>query len=213
MKALIIGSGIIENYSKISDSIEKYDYIICADGGTRHSRALGLKPNIIIGDLDSTTNPDLKFYQEIGVKIEQHPTKKNMTDMELCLESLKNQYDEILILGATGGRLDHFMGNLLLLFNYFDKDKKIRIIDERNEISVLKDSSFLEMSGAKNEYVSLIPVSEEVTGVTTDGLLYELNNFTLAFGTTLGISNEILNKKIKISIETGKLIVIKSKDK
>lgn len=214
MKTLIIGNGNIENYEALQNYVDDAGYVICADGGTRHGRRYGIKPDIIIGDLDSSADPDIKFFREIGVEFLQYPTKKDKTDMEICIEKAMEKSTEIVIIGATGGRADHYLANILMLANFSDLGIDILIADENNEIRVLTNQGKkeIEIFGNGNDYVSLIPISERVEGVTTEGLKYELENKELIFGSTFSISNAFLEKSATIKMVSGRLLVVKSRD-
>lgn len=214
MRTLIIGNGKIENYLSLQKYVDEATYVICADGGSRHGRKFGLKPDMIIGDLDSALDPDIKFFKEIGVEFEKHPVEKDKTDMEICLEKAMEKSKEVTILGATGGRADHYLANVLMLSNFADRGMEVLIADEYNEIRVLSDKfkNEIEISGTTSEFLSLIPLTETVVGVTTKGLKYELTKKDLSFGSTFSISNNFNEKKATVSFEKGKMLVVKSKD-
>jgi len=214
MKTLIIGNGRIDNYISLQKYVDEADYIICADGGSRHVRKFGLKPDVIIGDLDSSLDPDIKFFKEIGVVFEKHPVEKDKTDMEICIEKAHEQSTDVIILGATGGRADHYIANVLMISNFVDLGMEILIADEYNEIRVLSDKykKEVEITGTKSEFISLIPLTETVVGVSTVGLKYELTKRDLTFGSTFSISNNLNGKKATVSFEKGKMLLVKSKD-
>ena len=214
MKTLIIGNGKIENYLALQKYVDEAEYIICADGGTRHGRRFGIKPDIIIGDLDSTADADFKFFKEIGVEFQQHPVEKDKTDMEICIEKAMEKSKDLVIIGATGGRTDHYVANLLMLSKFSEMGVDILLADENNEIRVLTDNGKkqIEIFGTVNDYVSLIPITERVEGVTTSGLKYELINKSLEFGSTHSVSNAFKEKSAIVKMEKGGLLVIKSKD-
>ena len=112
-RTIIFANGELPNIEKARALVQTDDYIICADGGTRHALALGLKPNLIVGDLDSVTDVELKI---ASAKIVQYPRNKNETDLELALNhALVKKTSSILIIGALGGRLDQTLGNISLL--------------------------------------------------------------------------------------------------
>ncbi len=213
MKTIIIGSGRIENYTLLQHYLSGAERILCADGGTRHCRKFGVKPDVIIGDLDSSDDPDLAFFREVGVPFEKFPVEKDMTDLELCLDRV-TEPGEVVLLGASGGRADHYMANVLLLANYVDRGMELLIADEKNEIGILSGNGKkkIELKGSSNDYISLLPLTEKVEGVTTKGLKYELTEHTLFFGRTFSVSNCILEKRAEVTIREGKLLVIKSRD-
>lgn len=214
MKTLIFASGKISNYSLVASYCEEANFVLCADGGIRHCRKLGIKPDLIMGDLDSTEIPDLEFFREIGVPIEKFPAEKDQTDLEICIERALEKGGDILILGATGGRADHYIANIFLLSKYASYHGEILLADEENEIRLLSDEgrSALSMNGRKGDYVSLVPVTNEVTGVTISGAKYVLKEHLLRKGSTFSVSNEFAEDRVSVQIEKGELLVIKSRE-
>lgn len=190
----------------IKKYIKKSDTIVCADGGTIWAVAYGLMPDIIIGDFDSIT-PSLKKSLE-KEKIEWHtfPKDKDLTDSELALEYvIKKGYRDILIIGAFGSRIDHMMANFGMFAEAEREGAKIMIVIDKQEIRFIHDQ--IDLDGQIGEFVSLIPVKGDVTGVTTQGLKWRLYNATLFFGKTIGISNEFISKKVRITLDKGIVMV------
>ena len=144
MKAAIICNGRIDHYDIAKEQLSKVDFIICADGGTRHAYHMNIIPNIIIGDMDSSKNEYIEYYSSKEVPIIKYSSDKNKTDTHICLEYAMESYDEIILLGATGSRLDHTLGNVSILRLAADKGKNACIIDENNEIYVIKEGIRLE---------------------------------------------------------------------
>ena len=198
MRAVIIGSGEIKDYDKAKSRISSEDYIICADGGYDHAVKMGVKPDILIGDFDSITNiPD-------DTEKVQYPTRKDMTDSHIAMELAKEKgYDEMLLLGFTGDRADHSLTNILLLINY----PEAVVADDNNEIRLIKDT--VELSGSAGDTVSIIPVCGDLTGITTSGLEYPLDNETLFAGDSRGVSNVMTESVCKIKCKSGMGLVIK----
>lgn len=173
------------------------DLVVCADGGLNSALALGLKPNVVIGDNDSGGIADVLL-----------PVEKNMTDMEACLDYvLSRQPDEIALLGATGGRIDHFMGNLGLL----ERAKGCAfLLDASHEIRLLTGSLTVPPPHLYR-YFSVVPLDETVTGVDITGAKYPLTDATLHRDATLGISNEPLpGETFTVYVKSGKALLILS---
>lgn len=211
MKALIIGNGTILN----KDIIHKYkdltDIVICCDGGMKYAFEEGILPNYILGDLDSSLPQMVQFFELKGVKFKKFPTKKDFTDMELCIDfSISLGVSEIIILGALGTRFDHSLANVNILMQCLNANVFAKIVNEHNEIQLINDK--IEIEGKKGDLVSLIPLSTNVIGVTTKGLEYPLNNYTMEIGKALGISNVMLYEKALVQIKQGYLLVIKAND-
>ena len=198
MRAVIIGSGEIKDYEKAKSRICAEDYIICADGGYDHAVKMGIKPDILIGDFDSIKQiPD-------DIEYLQYPTRKDMTDSHIAMDmAMEKGYNEMLLLGFTGDRADHSLTNILLLINYPDAV----IADDNNEIRLIKDT--VGLSGKVGDTVSIIPICGDLTGVTTTGLEYPLENETLYLGDSRGVSNVMTAEKCTVTCNGGVGLVIK----
>ncbi len=200
MTALIIGSGIF------CKSCLEYsaDIIICADGGYNSAKEYGVVPDIVLGDMDSV---------KLDIETEHivYPCEKNETDSEIAIDyALKKGCNKIIMAGFTGTRLDHTLNNIFLLEKIHNSGAEGIIVDENNEIFYLSDK--IEIIGNPGDFVSVIPVSEKLEGISNEGFKYPLFNETLYFSSSRGISNQLLGNKGIISIKRGKGIVIKSRD-
>ena len=182
--------------------------IICCDGGARHFQYLKIKPDVIIGDMDSIDPALLASYSTQGIKIIKYPAKKYFTDTELALDyALSLKPEAIFIWGALGDRIDHTLANVFLLCKGQENGIRTYLIDEYGEAFVLdKETSFINETGRT---VSLIALSPEVTGITLSGFLYPLKEETLIMGESRGISNVINDVRAGISVRQGKLLVIR----
>lgn len=182
------------------------DLIICADGGYDALVYTGIVPDIIIGDFDS-----LKASIPAEIKSVKYPTDKDKTDLEICIDhALKDGCDTIFILGSLGGRIDHTIGSLCALKYTMEHGADAMILTGKSRIYLVDNE--IEIAREKFDYVSLIPCSDKVLGVSTLGLKYELNNRTLYKSSSLGISNEFYNNTAKIKVESGLLYVICTKE-
>lgn len=213
MNICIILNGKIKNYDYIKDIINKnnYDYIICADGGANHSYKMGIIPDYIIGDLDSISSKIIDFYKSKDVKFEKFPSKKDETDTEICIYlASKLNAKEIDFIGALGGRIDHMIANINLLYYVRSKGIFTRIISEKEDIYIAIDEE-ISINGDIGDTISVIPLNGDAKGVTLKQLEYPLNNYNMKFSVPLGISNVMLDKKCSIKVEQGSLIIIKNK--
>ncbi|WP_058485321.1 thiamine diphosphokinase [Defluviitalea phaphyphila] len=211
MKVLIFAGGDIENYSFYKKYINQSDYIICADRGIEHTKKLGVNPSIIIGDLDSASKNTIEFYKNKNILFKTFSSKKDKTDTELALDYAINKgAKEIFIAGGIGNRLDHTLGNIHLLYYSLQRNVRTKIINEYNEIILIDNE--VTIYGQENDIVSLIPFSMEVKGIYTKGLYYALKGENLKSGSSLGISNVMTTSQAHISIKSGLLLVIKSKE-
>jgi len=210
MKTVIIGNGEIYDYSFCLELVKSADRVICADGGTRHAINMQLVPHIIIGDMDSSAARYVEYFKGKGVETVKYPTDKDKTDMHICLEFALPFSREIILLGATGSRIDHMLANISLLKLGLEKDIPVTILDNRNSIRMIKDS--ILMKGEKSELFSLIPYTGRVEGICTRGAHYELEDAVMELGDPYGVSNYFEEETVEVSIKKGILLVIRSRD-
>lgn len=205
MRIIIFANGEMPNPDKARALLHPTDFIICADGGARHALTLGLIPNLIIGDMDSLpANFDISAFDGEAMV---YPKDKNETDLELALQhAAALNPDEIIIVAALGGRIDQTLANISLLSNFQHVTCNIQLNDGLEEISLCKDQ--VEVKGRSGDVISLIPWQGNVEGVKTENLKWKLNNETLFFDKTRGVSNEMISDTAKISITKGLLLVV-----
>jgi len=202
-RIIIFANGDLPDPDKAHALLRESDFIIAADGGTRHALALGLTPNIIIGDLDSLNVERLTFNAEII----QSPADKNETDLELAFQhALTLNPEQIIILAALGGRLDQTLGNIALVSNVQRSTSNVRLDDGIEEVFFCRDEYTIK--GTSGDIISLIPWQGEVTGIVTTGLKWTLQNEILYPQKTRGISNEMMNDTATIQIKSGLLLII-----
>jgi thiamine pyrophosphokinase len=206
-RIIIIANGELPDLNQARALLRTDDYIICADGGTRHARALNVKPNLVIGDMDSAEKDQLQRLTDDGVQIELFPRDKNETDLELALtRALELNPNEILIVAALGGRLDQTLANLALLASSLHASRNIRLDDGVEEIFFCRNQ--VQVEGSSGDVVSLIPWGEPVHGVKTENLKWRLDAETLYPDKTRGISNEMLSESASIKIESALLLIV-----
>jgi len=212
MRALIFVNGTIDDYTQIARWLRPDDYLIAADGGARHCAALGLRPAVLVGDLDSIAPELLAEYESAGVTIERHPPRKDETDLELAVRrAVADGAGEILLLGALGGRLDQTMANLLLPARQ-EWPVPILLADGRQLARVLRGGETVTLHGTPGDTVSAVPLSAEVTGVTYTGLEYPLTDATLCLGSTQGVSNRMVGESAVIRLTSGILLLVQEKN-
>ena len=211
MKGLIVSSGTITNYNRLKEIINEVDYIICADGGMEHLMKINKLPNVILGDLDSISKLTLEYIVNKNIPIEKYSSIKDSTDTELAMEYLIDRgYDEIVLMGVTGTRQDHTMASILLLDTLYNRGIKAKIVDDNN-IIYLTDN-YLEIERLEGHYTSIIPISNTGIIVSLKGFFYNLDNKLIPFGSTLGISNKIVEDIGIVKIHKGKALIFISKD-
>ena len=211
MNCIIVASGNLFFSQKIKRLINEADLIIAADGGATHLKKMNLFPDFIIGDMDSIHPDTLAFFKNSHTAIIPHPSRKDSTDTALCIDfALEKGATDITLIGVTGHRLDHTLANIFLLRKLADKGIISRILDANNEIYLVTDH--LALTGNKGDLLSVIPLSDKITGLTLKGLEYPLENASISMGSSLGISNYFSQTNVTISIATGMLLVTKSRD-
>jgi len=211
-RIIIFANGELPDLDKARAILKGDDYIICADGGTRHASALDLKPALVIGDMDSTRKVELQKLQNDGVSIELFPRDKNETDLELAIQrAIELNPEQIIIVAALGGRLDQTLANITLLTDHRLSTFDVRLDDGMEEIFFCRQQ--VEVHGGSGDIVSLIPWGVPVHYVQTHGLRWQLNGETLYPDKTRGISNEMLSAVASVKIGSGLLLVVhKRKD-
>lgn len=211
MQGLIISNGSINDYEKLIKIFEVSDYVVCADGGIRYLRKINKTPNIILGDFDSVSKEDLEYIKSKNIETHKFPPIKDKTDTELALDYLIDiGCMEIYLFGATGSRMDHTLANIFLLNILLEKGIRGIIVDDKNEIYIEDD--FLELRRSKDSFISIIPIDQEGIRISISGFFYNLEDVLIPFGSTHGISNEIVEDKCSIKIHKGKAIIIQSID-
>jgi thiamine pyrophosphokinase len=207
MRVIIFANGEIKNYVYAKKYIKPQDFLIASDGGLKHMDKIDIIPNLIVGDLDSLQKEILVKYKKMGVEIQKFNPKKDLTDTEIAINyAITNKYSEIVIFGGLGGRLDHSLGNIQLLYKCLKNNVKATLINDFEVVILINDNIIINKD--VGSVVSLIPFSDTVKGINTKGLEYELINGTLNCGETRGISNIIKNDVVEINIKEGVLTII-----
>jgi len=208
MRAIIFANGRMDVWPEKFDLFPDVDVIIAADGGLKHCTRKRLVPHLVIGDMDSADPDELAALEERGVEVNRFPVRKDETDLWLAVRAaLDRKVDEIIILGALGGRWDMTFSNVLVLTSSELKETETRILDGNQELFVLQGGQAARLFGKKGDLLSLMPLTAMVRGVTLKGFEYSLDDATLELGTTLGISNVFVEDVCRIELSRGKLLV------
>lgn len=213
-KVLIITGGqVVETLVEVRVLKEQYTMIIAADHGLIIADHLNLPLDYIVGDFDSVSDQVLEKYRDTSVSIITYPKEKDKTDTHIAIElAISKKATQIDILGATGNRFDHVLANLHLLLIPLQNNIEACIIDFNNKI-YLKEKSFqLKKELQYGNYISLMPFTDLVKDLTLKGFKYPLNHVLLTSGSSLGISNEIVEEEAVVEFNDGILIVIEAKD-
>lgn len=195
----LVGAG--DFYSQLSTTDE--DIIIAADGGYDNLVSHGYTPNVLVGDFDS-----IKREIPEGVRTVKYPEKKDETDMFLAYEEgVKLGFSDFVLIGATGGRLDHTYANLSLLLYAKEHGHNLTIIDSNGIILCIKNEA-VTLTGSEGAYLSVFAVGGVANGVTISGAEYEVKNTSLSPAFPLGVSNRFKDCPAYISVEDGALLII-----
>lgn len=220
-KILILSGGTLKtDLVKQVIKEHKFKTIIAADGGVKAADEMGIFMDYIVGDFDSVSPERIQKYKDNpyykdGRKtvIKQFPTEKNYTDTHLAIElAIDLGGDSLVILGATGTRFDHTMANIQLLLIPLRAKIKAVMIDEYNKIYLIDSDIFIQKESIYGPFLSLLPMTEQVDGITLKGFKYPLENAELFIGASIGISNEIQEETAAIELDKGILIVVEAKD-
>ena len=215
MKFLIV-SGVETTDEFVEEVIKKggFDVILAADSGMDFLYRTQILPDIIVGDFDSVEPKVLDFFREkeqIDICV-LNPVKDD-TDTEFAIrEAIRRGATDITIIGGTGTRLDHVLGNISLLGIGLEEGVRMELLDAHNRIWMIDHSVTLKKKEQYGNYLSLIPYNGKVTGVTLKGLKYPLHDYTMGGFNSLGISNEIVDDEASIELTSGQLLVIESRD-
>ncbi|PEK55485.1 thiamine diphosphokinase [Bacillus toyonensis] len=183
------------------------------DRGVYHLLKRGITPSVAFGDYDSVTEEELVWMGQRTDELHIVPREKDQTDLEIAISwALEQKPKLIRIFGATGGRLDHGLANIQMLLKGLEAKVEICIVDNKNEIMVKKVGTYTIGINKNFPYVSFVPVTESVEGITLQGFKYPLTNKTIEWGSTLCISNELIEEKGTFSFASGILMMIRSTD-
>ncbi len=211
-RVVIVTGGEIETGDL--QQIHSTDWVIGVDGGVVALLNQGIIPQMAVGDFDTAGAGIYSELLQRKVRVKKLPRAKGLTDTHYAVEqALALKPKTIVLLGALGGsRFDHALGNLFLL----EKMKLAGVMgviwSQKSVVRLLVGPEEVNINASSYSYLSLLPITEQVSGVTLTGFLYPLHQATLRRGDTLGISNEITGPRGKIAVKKGKLLVIESKD-
>ncbi len=206
-KVWIFVNGVMPENATLKTMIHPGDWLVAVDGGYRHLKALGLRPELVIGDLDSLSEGEIEEIQAAKIPIQRFAREKDEVDLELAINAaLDRGRQPVRIAGALGGRLDQLIGNLALLLRPDLSGRDVRLEDGETEAWIIRQEG--TVSGKPGDLVSLQPAGGAVHGVTTEGLQYALHGETLLPYRTRGISNVMLGSEAWIQITDGALLCV-----
>jgi thiamine pyrophosphokinase len=201
--ALVIANGEAPKKQRLLALVKDANIVICADGGANTALKFGITPDAIVGDLDS-------IHAEALVKFRKVPTFEDRddetTDLEKAISwAIKSRYVHVIVVGASGRRLDHTIGNMGVLAKFYP-DAIVRFVDDIGELSYVGNELTFEAN--KGDVVSLIPLSR-CEGIVTQGLKYALEGETLELGVREGTHNVVVASSVTIKVKKGHLLLFK----
>ncbi len=212
-RALIVSGGRLGEWA--AAYLQHYDCIIGADRGAEFVASSGLRMKLAVGDFDSVTSEQLDLIRNYSDELLSFDAvDKDWTDTELAFrEAVNRGFIDIDMIGALGTRFDHTLANVHLLQQAQELGCSLRLIDEHNEIRLCTNKSIIRIAeDSRYENVSLLPLSETVTGITLEGFRYPLHNATIQLGQSIGVSNVLNAATGTITISGGLMLVIRSRD-
>lgn len=195
MKTLIILNGELQSIQFLKEIARNFDYIICADGGYENAKSAGIEPDLVMGDFDSSKAEDYT-----GEKL-VFPSEKDETDGELAIiEAFSKGSDEVVLTCSSGGRIDHFLANVNLLTKF----NNVKISELNQDIAYITEPICIHDKVDKT--ISIIPFEDSV--VSLRGFKYETEDTEFKKGSTLGMSNVVMNRNAEVDIKSGGVFLI-----
>lgn len=209
----IVGGGPAAYLPDLTQFEQEVSMWIGADRGALSLIEQDINPDIAIGDFDSIeTQEKTKIQSKAGLFLE-YQVEKDETDLELALlQAMDQKPDRILLFGVTGGRLDHELANLQLLYLLKQKEIEGVVIDNNNEVKLAFPGFHVVEKIKEFPYVSFLPMSMQVNGITLERFHYPLHNASIQWGSTLCISNKIDGKQGFLEFTNGILYIVQSRD-
>ncbi len=202
-RCVVIGGADIGRYDRIRSYLREDDFYICCDSGLKHREGLGIVPDLIVGDFDSHEDPHL------DIETITLPCEKDDTDTVFAVkEALKRGFEEFLLVGVIGGRLDHTLGNVSLLLMLHAQGKTAVAVDDFSEMEIVSRRPVAISD--QYAFFSLLNISGTAQGVTIQNAKYPLDGAEITCEYQYGISNEVLpGKTAQVWVQEGKLLLIK----
>lgn len=204
-RCVIVGGADINNYDYVRSQLCADDYIVFCDSGLKHLDALQVRPGLIVGDFDSHDNPNL------DVETIVLPCEKDDTDTVFAVkEAIRRGYEDVLLIGVVGARLDHTLGNVYILEYLDNLGKKGFIIDDYSEMELVsRQTAYIDDSF---RFFSLLNITGTAKGITVKNAKYPLKDAEITCGYQYGVSNEVLpGMRAEVTVKEGKLLLIKDR--
>lgn len=207
-RCVILSAAPIRDPMALAGFLLPDDYIVAADGGWQLAMQMGCKPSLLVADFDSLGVPAIAE----GVELVTLPTEKDVTDTAEAMRlAYEKGYRSFLLLGCTGGRLDHQQAALAVAADYARRGCEVMLADEQNEIHLLRPGSYI-YPACPDEKISLFAFGGEVTGLFVEGFQYTVSDYSLSPYDPLCVSNEWVGEDACLSFKSGLLMLYFSKD-
>lgn len=214
-RAVIVSGGMLQEEFVSAKLRElEYDVLIGVDRGVEFLYRHQIKPNYIVGDFDSLSEEIVQFYREnTNVFIRKFNPEKDFSDTEIAVhQALELNCEELILLGATGNRIDHVLANIQVLAIPHRKGVHAEIIDENNRIYLIEHEAVLEKAKMYGKYFSVFPLDRCIEKFSIVGAKYPLHNHRLCPYDSLCVSNQAEEEQVKITFSEGIVILIEARE-
>lgn len=208
MRAVVVAGGDLDPAD--AALVRGAELVVAADGGALSLERMGVRPHVLVGDLDSADPTHVAGLEAAGTRVERHAVDKAASDTELAIErALADGADGVVVLGLLGGqRLDHELAALLLLADPTLRGRDVRAVRGGTTVRVVHGGGRLQLAGHPGDIVTLLPVTGDAIGVRTAGLRWALDGETLRLGRSRGLSNEVVDAPAWVGLTAGALLVV-----
>ena len=194
--------------SRVPFEVPEDAFVVAADVGLAEANRLGIRVDLLVGDLDSVAAADLEAFESAGGEVRRHPEDKDATDLDLAIMgAIAVGVDRLVVVGGDGGRLDHLIGNALVLASPRFAAVEIDAVFGGAHMHVVR--RLRELTGLAGELISLFAAGGPARGVRTEGLRWPLDGADLEPGSSLGISNLFLGQRASIEVSDGVVLAVR----
>ncbi|MGD6833268.1 thiamine diphosphokinase [Sutcliffiella halmapala] len=209
----IVAGGPLEYIPDLKANTSESITWVGVDRGVHYLLEQTIIPQKAFGDFDSVTAAELDEMKRKISDLDMFPSEKDETDTELAINwAMAQKPTSITMFGVTGGRLDHFLGNVQLMLKGIQNGITIEIQDKQNILTLVNPGQYSIRKDENLPFISFLPITPTVSGITLDGFKYPLKNRNIKWGDTLCISNELDTENGTFSFKDGILMMIRSRD-
>lgn len=203
---MVLVGGRVLATPELRERVRGADLVVAADGGLQHASALGLRPDLLVGDMDSVSQAMLAAH--VGIETEGHPTDKDALDLELALEACRRRgHDRVLVVGGLSGRLDQTLATCLIAQAVHAAGLATEVSDGVRDLWPLREGERRRLPLAAGRTFSLLPLDAKAT-VSVQDAHYPLDRVSLARGSGRGVSNVALHEGPEVQLHQGALVVV-----